>query len=153
MNDANKTTPATRRGSCHCGTVRFQVELDLAQGLSRCNCTICTKIGSTGTCVKPAAFTLLAGADNLGVYAWGGRISVRYFCKTCGIHTFSRGFLAEVGGDFVGINGNCLDDVDLAEVKVNYWDGRHNNWEGGVRETPWPVFTDAASPVKKHLTA
>src|SRR5207245_517203 len=75
------TTPAKHRGSCHCGAVRFEVALNLAGGLSRCNYTICTKIGSTGTCVKPEAFTLLAGEPNLGIYAWGGKISVRYFCK------------------------------------------------------------------------
>jgi hypothetical protein len=140
--DALTNLPAKHRGSCHCGAVRFEVALDLAGGLSRCNCTICTKIGSTGTCVKPEAFTLLAGADNLGVYAWGGNISIRHFCKTCGIHTFSRGHLAELGGDFVGINGNCLDEIDVGQLKISYWDGRHNNWYAGMRATPWPVFDD-----------
>lgn len=30
-------------------------------------------------------------------------------CKRCGIRSFYRGSLAELGGDFVAVNANCLD--------------------------------------------
>jgi hypothetical protein len=39
-------------GGCHCGAVRFEVELDLAAGGTMCNCTVCTKIASVGAIVK-----------------------------------------------------------------------------------------------------
>jgi hypothetical protein len=130
-------------GTCHCGAVRYAVEVDPATG-GRCNCSVCTKIGGIGAIVKPRAFALLAGEDSLSVYAWGPKISRRFFCKTCGVHCFSRGFLAELGGDFVGVNLNTLDDVDmLANGKVVYWDGRHDNWTGGTRSQPWPIFSAA----------
>jgi hypothetical protein len=128
------------QGSCHCGAVRFEVDLD-ASAASRCNCSVCTKTGVVGGMTKPHAFRLVAGEDALGVYEWGARISKRFFCKHCGVQCFGRGFLAEVGGDYVSVNFNCLDDVELGEVKVTYWDGRHDNWHAGTRSTPWPVFT------------
>ncbi len=66
----------------------------------------------------------------------------RYFCRNCGVQCFSKGHLAELGGDYVSVPLNVLDDVDLAEVSVTHWDGRHNNWHAGARETPWPVFNE-----------
>mgnify|MGYP003376882879 CR=1 FL=1 len=56
-------TTSKHHGSCLCGDVQFEVEVDLAQG-SRCNCTICTKLGATGAIVKPAAFTLRSAATD-----------------------------------------------------------------------------------------
>ncbi|MFZ5895092.1 MAG: GFA family protein [Myxococcota bacterium] len=131
---------ATHVGSCHCGKVRFEVELDASKGAARCNCSVCSKIANTGVIVKPGAFRLLAGEEALSQYEWGGRISQRYFCKHCGVHCFARGHLDVLGGEYVSVNCNCLDDADIASWNVLYWDGRHNNWAAGARPQPWPIF-------------
>ena len=47
------------------------------------------------------------------------------------------------GGEFVSISLNTLDDHDLGTTELGYWDGRHDNWQAGMRPTPWP--TNAAS--------
>jgi hypothetical protein len=70
----------------------------------------------------------------------GGKTGTRYFCKTCGILCFLRGHLDVLGGDYVSINLNTLDEVELTNVKVEYWDGRHDNWMAGSRAVPWPMF-------------
>ena len=127
------------QGSCHCGAVKFEADVDLTTA-SRCNCSICTKTAVTGAIGKPDALTVLAGEDVVAVYEWGHKVSQRYFCPRCGIHCYARGHLAELGGDYISINVNCLDGVELAALSVVHWDGRHNNWEGGPRATPWPVL-------------
>jgi hypothetical protein len=121
------------------------VELAADAAPSRCNCTVCTKTAVTASIVKPEAFTLLAGEENLSFYEWGPKFSKRYFCKTCGVHCFGRGHLPDIGGDFVSVSWQCFDDVDLAAVTITYWDGRNNNWEGGARLTPWPIAAASAA--------
>jgi hypothetical protein len=123
--------------------VRFEVAFDLNAGGGRCNCSICTKLGVTGGVVKPPAFKLLAGEESLASYEWGAKISQRFFCKTCGVFCFGRGHLAEVGGDYVSVNLNALDGVELSDLKIVYWDGRHDNWHAGPRSTPWPIAPSA----------
>jgi hypothetical protein len=129
------------KGSCHCGAVQFEVEADVERGGSRCNCSVCTKLGAFGSIVKPEAFRLLTDPEALGVYEWGAKISKRYFCKDCGTHCFGRGFLAEVGGDYVSFSYNAIDGLELSELNVVHWDGRHNNWQAGPAKHPWPIIT------------
>src|SRR6187551_1627378 len=101
------------QASCHCGAVKFEATLDLANGGTRCNCSICTKTMTTGAMCKPDAFRLLSGEADLSGYAWGHKVSTRYFCKHCGVQCFGKGSLAELGGDFVSINVNCIDGLDV----------------------------------------
>jgi hypothetical protein len=65
----------TYTGSCHCGKVRYEADIDLGAGTGKCNCSICAA---------------------------------------------------------------CLDDLDateLAETRVRYMDGRHDNWWNAPGET------------------
>lgn len=140
-----KTSESRERphlGTCHCGAVRFEVVVDASLG-NRCNCSVCTRVGATTGIVKPEAFVLLSGERDLSAYEWGGRTGTRFFCKHCGVTCYLRGFLAELGGPYVSVNFNCLDDVDPREVTVQYWDGRHDNWHAGTRNAPWPIFSAA----------
>ena len=142
--NASPKTATTYQGSCHCGAIRFELSIDLGGGATRCNCSICTKLGALSINVAPEALRSLTPEGDLSFYEWGGKVARRYFCKVCGIHTFSRGSLAELGGAFASVNLNTLDGVDPSLLQVRYWDGRHDNWQAGLRDTPWPIFAAAA---------
>ncbi len=132
------SNPGKHHGSCICGDVHFEAMVDASKG-SRCNCSACTKLGHTGSVLKPADFTLLSDASKLASHSRMPEIALRYFCARCHAYCFSRGHLPQLGGDFVSINLNCIDDFDLALTELVYWDGRHDNWQAGTRPQAWPV--------------
>jgi hypothetical protein len=69
----NLAKPVSYQGGCHCGAVRFRVQLEKKPGQAKyeaisCNCSICTKKGFLHLIVPAENFTLLKGENSLTTY-------------------------------------------------------------------------------------
>jgi hypothetical protein len=125
----------TYRGSCHCGDVRFEADIDLGAGTVKCNCSICTKMRWWAALVSPQAFRLSTSSDP-GEYRFLTRRDGHYFCRQCGIHTHTTGESPR-SGPFVAVAVACLDDVPAEELvlaPVRYLDGRNDEWNRAPAE-------------------
>jgi hypothetical protein len=113
-------------GGCHCGRVRFVVHGDLNTA-TVCNCSICTKKGFIHLIVGAERFTLICGREELETYQFNTGIAKHHFCRTCGVHPF---YVPRSDPDKIDVNVRCLDDIDIAELKLNSFDGK--NWEKAI---------------------
>lgn len=87
-------------GSCHCGAVKFEADIDLAQSTYRCNCSICRRTRSWPTVAKPEGFRVLENHH--------------YFCGHCGVRAFGVGNETPMGKMY-GVNLMCLDPTSLTK--------------------------------------
>lgn len=112
----------TWKGSCHCGNVAFEVEGELT-GAMACNCSICSRKGSLLWFVPREQFRLLTPEDALSTYTFNQHAIKHNFCRTCGMHPYGEGADPK-GNRMAAINIRCLEDIDLASIPVQHFDGR-----------------------------
>jgi hypothetical protein len=121
----------TYRGSCHCGAVRFEADLDLTQSSYRCNCSICRRTRFWPAVARPEAFRLLSGESELTEYLFNTRKNVHYFCRHCGVRAFGVGNDTPIGKMY-GVNIGCLEgvsDEEFSRIPITCVDGRNDRFE------------------------
>ena len=104
----------TYSGSCHCGSVRFEIATDFPE-LTTCDCSICRRKNALMVKVHESQFRLLSGEESLSAYQFHTYTATHYFCRTCGIYPFHR---KRVTPDHLGVNVFCLDDFDPSNIPV-----------------------------------
>ncbi|HWQ86582.1 GFA family protein [Brevundimonas sp.] len=145
----------TRRGSCHCGAVKYECDIDLSPpgerseqirpgpwfaSTLRCNCTFCGKTRMWKNHTPAEAFRLLQGADRLTSYRFGEGTIDHTFCKVCGVYPFVNASMELLGGDFYCVNIATLDDVtpeEFAAAPIVYEDGINDDWTRSPKVTSY----------------
>lgn len=113
----------TYSGGCHCGKVRYEVTLDLAEPAITCNCSMCGRSGTMLRFVPAESFKLLSGSEVLTDYRFNSKVINHQFCAVCGIKSFASG-VGKNGVETRAINVRCLDDVDPLALETKHVDGK-----------------------------
>lgn len=113
--------PTHYEGSCQCGAVRYDVDVDLDNTIT-CNCSRCQRMGFVLTFVPQDSFVLKSGEGNLTEFLFNKRAIRHLFCSTCGVESFGYGKMPD-GTPTVAINVNCLDGVDPRTLESQHVDG------------------------------
>ena len=127
----------TYRGSCHCGAVRFEADLDLAQPTFRCNCSICRRNRFWPAIAREGGVRLLGGGDKLTKYLFNTTKNEHYFCSVCGVRPYGIGTETPVGRMY-GVNLGCLEGIseeELSRLPITYVDGLHDRWQSAPEYT------------------
>ena len=127
----------TYRGSCHCGAVRFEADLDLTQPTFRCNCSICRRNRFWPAIAREGGFRLLAGSDQLTKYLFNTRKNEHYFCRVCGVRPYGVGTETPIGRMY-GVNLGCLEGIseeELSRLPITCVDGMHDRWQSVPEHT------------------
>jgi hypothetical protein len=109
-------------GSCHCGRIRFEVEGELKNAMT-CNCSICARKGAVMWFVPRDNLKLLTPDDAASTYTFNKHIIKHRFCPVCGMHPYGEGS-DQQGNRMAAINVRCLEDVDLASIPTQQFDGK-----------------------------
>ena len=121
----------TYHGSCHCGAVIFEADLDLTQSSYRCNCSICRRTRFWPAVAAPEGFRLLSGKTELTKYVFNTRKNHHYFCRHCGVRAFGVGNETPIGR-MIGVNVGCLQglsDEQLSRIPITRIDGRNDRMQ------------------------
>ncbi|MCA9547802.1 MAG: GFA family protein [Myxococcales bacterium] len=117
----------TFAGGCHCGRVRFEVDVAERTALE-CNCSICFKKGFLHLIVTRDRFRLQQGAGVLSTYRFNTGVARHTFCRHCGVQAF---YTPRSHPDGVSVNLRCLDDrAAIAAFAIEPFDGQA--WEASV---------------------
>jgi len=103
-----------RAGGCHCGAVRFEIEVAPRPLLQECTCSICRMTGFVHLIVPASRFRLLGGGEALVEYRFNTGVARHLFCRHCGVKSF---YVPRSHPHGYSVNARCLDDDVLADCE------------------------------------
>jgi hypothetical protein len=130
----------THPASCHCGSVRFEV--DLPNGLvdpRHCNCSMCRRRGAIVATADLGGLRVTKGADRIREYQFNTKTAKHFFCPSCGIYTHHQ---RRSNPNQYSFNVGCLEGIDPFDVeKVTVYDGVNHPRDGAEGGSPLSTLT------------
>jgi hypothetical protein len=110
-------------GSCHCGAIEFEAEVDLTR-VTICHCTACQNLTGSAYRVTVAAsaegFRLKRGSPKTYIkVADSGNKRAQVFCADCGSHLYSHA--AVETPERMGIRVGCLQERTALVPRKRIW--------------------------------
>lgn len=121
-------------GACHCGSIRYEAEVDPAKVVI-CHCTDCqTLSGSAFRTVvqtKPGAFRLLSGTPRIYVKtSESGNKREQAFCPDCGTPIYSAPIAT--GDKVIGLRVGTIRQRDQLVPREQFWFRSSQAWIGDL---------------------
>ena len=111
------------RGGCHCGAVKFRIQIPDALVIHQCNCSICKMSGYLHLIVPAESFELIQGQEQLVDYTFNTGVAHHLFCGKCGVKSY---YVPRSHPDGFSVNLNCVEIPENVEVVIEPFDGQ--NW-------------------------
>lgn len=122
--------PNKKIAQCHCGSVKFTVELSNDfNTIRRCNCSFCRMRGAIAVSAPLSGICIYEGKDKLTEYRFNTGQAIHYFCSVCGIYTFHQ---RRSNPEQFGVNVACFEGIspfDFTNIPV--MDGIKHPKDGG----------------------
>jgi hypothetical protein len=124
-------------GSCHCGNIQFEAEIDLDK-VTICHCTDCQRMtGAAFRTVVPAlknSFKLLKGepATYLKIAESGNR-RIQGFCPKCGTSVYAT---SEFNQEIFGLRVGTLNQRAEIIPKKQIWHRSAMEWVSDIDHLP-----------------
>jgi len=121
-------------GSCHCGLVTYQADID-PEKVEVCHCTDCQTLSGSAFRVvvqaEPGTFKLLSGQPKTYVkVAESGNKRVQGFCPTCGTSLYAHALAGEphIRPPIVGLRVGAIKQRAQLAPKAQYWTKSRLPW-------------------------
>ena len=116
------------RGSCLCGSVRFEVELPFLAAI-HCHCNRCQKHSGTAHetsgRARPEQIRITAGGELIGAYQPAPGAGNKAFCTRCGSSLFGGGW---PDGPYISVRFGVLDDDPRIRPQYRSWVSSNAGW-------------------------
>ena len=121
-------------GSCHCGNIRYEAEVD-PEAVVICHCTDCQTLSGSAFRVvvsaQPGTFKLVSGEPKTYVKtADSGNRRVQAFCPNCGTSLYAHALAGDphIRPPIVGLRVGAIVQRDQLPPRTQYWARSRQHW-------------------------